>query len=148
MNNLDLKEGQTYICTKSDKPWWTRGKEYKAVSTNHGKLCLVDDDGDSWYLDSLKYDTCQFKLKETSSEKSGKDAFSFTKYGKVMFSMNNLPDEKEKSLDLNKLTVYQLQEYVDLQQALELAKKDLAVKLAKQELAEYELNKFIEGMTK
>lgn len=132
MNNLDLKEGQTYICTKSDTPWWTRGKDYKVVSTNHGKLCLVDDDGDSdsWYLDSLKYETCQFKLK---------DVYRFTKYGKVMFSMHDLPDEKEKSLDLNKLTVYQLQEYVNLQQALELAKKELAY---------YELDKFIEGMTK
>lgn len=138
MNNLDLKEGQTYICTKSDTPWWTRGKDYKVVSTNHGKLCLVDDDGDSWYLDSLKYETCQFKLK---------DAYSFTKYGKVMFSMDELPDEKEKSLDLNKLTVYQLKEYIDLQQALELAEKELALKLAKKELAKYELDEFIEEMS-
>ena len=139
MNNLDLKEGQTYICTKSDTPWWTRGKDYKVVSTNHGKLCLVDDDGDSWYLDSLKYETCQFKLTETST---------FKKYGKLRFSMDELPDEKEKSLDLNKLTVYQLKEYVELQQDLELAEKDLAVKLAKKELAEYQLDEFIERMTK
>lgn len=62
--------------------------------------------------------------------------------------MDELPDEKEKSLDLNKLTIYQLQEYIDLQQSLELAKRDLAVKLAKKELAEYELDKFIERMTK
>lgn len=136
---LNAQEGQTYICTKSDTPWWTRGKEYTAVSTNHGKLCLVDDDGNSWYLDSLKYDICQFKLKETSS---------FKNYGKLRFSMDELPDEKEKSLDLNKLTVYQLKEYIDLQQALELAENELALKLAKKELAKYELDEFIERMAK
>jgi hypothetical protein len=135
MNKLHLKEGQTYICTKSDTPWWTRGKEYKAVSTNHGKLCLVDDDGDSWYLDSLKYDICQFKLKETPS---------FNNYD--WFSRHELPDEKEKSLDLNKLTVYQLKEYIDLQQALEFAEKELDLKLAKKEVAKYELDEFIERM--
>lgn len=42
--------------------------------------------GDSWELDSLEYDTCQFKLKETSS---------FKNYGKLRFSMDELPDEKE-----------------------------------------------------
>ena len=131
---LNVQEGQICICVKSDRPWWTTGKEYEVVSNNHGELCFVDDDGTRWSIHYLKYHGSQFKLKETSSEKSGKDAFSFTKYGKVMFSMNNLPDEKEKSLDLNKLTVYQLKEYVELQQDLELA--------------EYELNKFIEGMTK
>lgn len=83
---LNAQEGQTYICTKSDKPWWTRGKEYKVASTKHGLPCLVDDDGDSWELDSLEYDTCQFKLKETSS---------FKNYGKLRFSMDELPDEKE-----------------------------------------------------
>lgn len=91
---LNAQEGQTYICTKSDKPWWTRGKEYEVASTTPGLPCLVDDDGDSWELDSLEYDTCQFKL-------------------------------KYKSLDLNKLTVYQLKEYADLQQAMELAESEL-----------------------
>lgn len=83
---LNAQEGQTYICTKSDKPWWTRGKEYKVVLNKYGELCLVDDDGDSWELDSLEYDTCQFKLKVTSS---------FKNYGKFRFSMDELPDEKE-----------------------------------------------------
>lgn len=133
---LNVQEGQLCICVKSDKPWWTRGKEYKVASTKQGKPCLVDDDGDSWELDSLEYDTCQFKLKETSS---------FKNYGKLRFSMDELQAEKEKSLDLNKLTVYQLQEYVNLQQALELAENELALKLAKKELAEYELDKFIES---
>ena len=145
---LNAKEGQICICVKSDRPWWTIGKEYEVVRDNHGERCFVDDDGVRWSIHYLKYHGCQFKLKETPPEKKGKDAFSFTKYGKVMFSMNELPDEKEKSLDLNKLTIYQLQEYIDLQQALELAEKDLAVKLAKKELAEYQLDEFIERMTK
>ncbi|MBN2918450.1 MAG: hypothetical protein JTJ28_02305 [Lactobacillus sp.] len=53
-------------------------------------------------------------------------------------------DETEKSLDLNKLTIYQLKEYIDLQQALELAEKELDLKLAKKEVAKYELDEFIE----
>lgn len=145
---LNVQEGQICICVKSDRPWWTRGKEYEVVLNKYGEMCFVDDDGDKWAIHCLKYNGVQFKRKETPPEKKGKDAFSFTKYGKVMFSMNDLPDEKEKSLDLNKLTIYQLQEYIYLQQSLELAEKDIAVKLAKKELAEYELDKFIERMTK
>ena len=94
MNTLDFKEGQTYICTDTKYRWWTEGKEYEVVLNSQGELCLVDNDGDSWTLDSLEYDLCKFKL-------------------------------KYKSLDLNKLTVYQLKEYADLQQALELAKSEL-----------------------
>lgn len=134
----NAKAGQIYICTKSDRPWWTKGKEYKVGLNKYGELCFVDDDGDArWTIDYLNNLTCcQFKLKETPS---------FKNYGKLRFSMNELSDEREKSLDLNKLTIYQLQEYIELQQSLELAEKDLAVKLAKKELAEYELNKFIES---
>lgn len=136
---LNAKEGQLCICVKSDRPWWTRGKEYEVVRNQHNELCFVDDDGTKWPIHYLKYHGSQFKRKETSS---------FKKYGKLRFSMDELSDEKEKSLDLNKLTVYQLKEYVDLQQALELAKKELALKLAKKELAKYELDEFIERMKK
>ena len=136
---LNAQEGQTYICTKSDKPWWTRGKKYEVVRNKYDELCFIDDDGAKWSILYLKNQGYQFKLKETSS---------FKNYGKLRFSMNELSDEKEKSLDLNKLTIYQLQEYIDLQQALEIAKRDLAVKLAKKELAENELDKFIERMIK
>lgn len=48
--------------------------------------------------------------------------------------MNQVFKVKEKTFDLNKLTINELDEYVDLQQALELAKNDL--------------NEFIERMTK
>lgn len=132
---LNVQEGQLCICVKSDRPWWTRGKEYEVVRNKRGELSFVDDDGAKWAISYLKKHGGQFKPKETSS---------FKKYGKLRFSMSELSDETEKSLDLNKLTVYQLKEYIDLQQALELAKRDLAVNLAKKELAEYNLDKFIE----
>lgn len=88
---LNVQEGQICICVKSDRPWWTTGKEYEVVSNNHGELCFVDDDGTRWSIHYLKYHGCQFKRKETPPEKKGKDAFSFTNYAKLMFSMNELP---------------------------------------------------------
>lgn len=48
--------------------------------------------------------------------------------------LNQVFKLKEKTFDLNKLTINELDEYVDLQQALELAKN--------------ELNAFIERMSK
>lgn len=81
---LNAQEGQTYICTKSDKPWWTRGKEYEVVRNKYDELCFVDDDGAKWSIPYLKNHGYQFKLKETPS---------FENYGKLRFSMNELPDE-------------------------------------------------------
>lgn len=66
---LNEKEGQTYIITKSDKPWWTEGKEYEAVLNNWGELCLVDDDGDKWAIDYLNSRTFyKLELKEKQSK--------------------------------------------------------------------------------
>ena len=80
----NAKEGQTYICTKSDRPWWTVGKEYKVVLNSYGDLCFVDDDGgDEWYIPNDNLLNNWFKL-------------------------------KEKAFDLNKLTTVQLREYVGL----------------------------------
>lgn len=86
---LNAKEGQTYICVKSDKPWWTIGNEYKVVLTSYGRLCLIDDDGARWDLNYLNNNGFHFKLKEMSS---------FKKYGKLMFSMDELQAEKEKAV--------------------------------------------------
>lgn len=64
MNTLDFKEGQTYVCTKSDRPWWTEGKEYTVICNSDGLPVLIDNEGDEWkpiYLDVL---LTQFKLKE------------------------------------------------------------------------------------
>lgn len=66
---LNAKKGQTYIITKSDKPWWTEGKEYKAVLNNWGEVCLVDDDGDKWAINYLNNKTCyNLELKEKQSK--------------------------------------------------------------------------------
>lgn len=62
--------------------------------------------------------------------------------------LNQVFKLNEKTFDLNDLTVYQLKEYVALQQALELAENEFQVKLSKKEVAQYELNEFIERMTK
>lgn len=65
---LNAREGQTYICTKSDKPWWTTGKEYKVVVNKYDELCFVDDDGAKWSILYLKNHGYQFKLKEIQSK--------------------------------------------------------------------------------
>lgn len=65
---LNAKEGQTYICTKSDKPWWTTGKEYEVISNKYDELCFVDDDGAKWSILYLKNHGYQFKLKEIQSK--------------------------------------------------------------------------------
>ena len=67
MNTLELKEGQTYICTKSDKRWWTVGKEYKVFLYSDSEPAIKDDHGVDWhssYLSYLDTSNIQFKLKE------------------------------------------------------------------------------------
>ncbi|MFS1242410.1 DUF1642 domain-containing protein [Enterococcus lactis] len=64
MNTLDFKEGQTYICTKSDKQWWTVGKEYPAFLDSDNEPAIRDDDGDDWHSSYLSISNNQFKLKE------------------------------------------------------------------------------------
>lgn len=74
MNTLDFREGQTYVCTKSDRPWWTVGKEYNAVVNKYGELCFVDDDGATWSIEYLTSKTCyHVKLKETHSKVTMED---------------------------------------------------------------------------
>lgn len=50
---LELKEGQTYICTKSERSYWTEGEEYHVFLDDSGVTVLADDDGDLWYTDTL-----------------------------------------------------------------------------------------------
>lgn len=87
MNTLNLKEGQTYICTKSKYEWFTEGKEYKVALISASDLVLVDDQKDTWDSEDLK------DLIETSNTR---------------FKL------KEKKFDLNKLTTKQLINYVEL----------------------------------
>lgn len=112
-----------YKCINSDdKRRFTVGAIYPLYKSE--KNYIIANNKTTWYED-------EFPIIEKE-------------YGVLL----KLIDEKEKSLDLNKLTVYQLKEYIDLQQALELAENDLALKLAKKELAKYELDEFIERMAK
>lgn len=64
MNKLELKKGQTYICTKSDKRWWTVGKEYPVFLDSDNEPAIRDDDGDDWHSGYLSASNNQFKLKE------------------------------------------------------------------------------------
>ena len=64
---LNVKEGQTYVCTKSDRPWWTKGEEYEVVLNKYGELCFVDDDGGKWVIQFWNDIGDYFKLKETQS---------------------------------------------------------------------------------
>ena len=64
MYNLDFKEGQTYICTKSNEEYWTEGKEYTVNLTTYGMPALPDNTGNNWSATALNLDDNQFKLKE------------------------------------------------------------------------------------
>ena len=64
MNTLDFKEGQTYICTKSDKRWWKVGKEYKVVLDDVNEAVLLDDENSHWSSTELATHNLNFKLKE------------------------------------------------------------------------------------
>lgn len=73
MKKVNFKEGQTYICTKSNRMWWTVGREYKVVLNRHGDTALPDNEGHKWTVEALEelddYNT-QFKLiKETQPQK-------------------------------------------------------------------------------
>ncbi|ERK34780.1 hypothetical protein I131_12650 [Enterococcus faecium CRL1879] len=61
---LIIKKGQTYICTKSDKRWWTVGKEYPIFLNSYNEPAIRDDDGDDWPSSYLSISNNQFKLKE------------------------------------------------------------------------------------
>lgn len=103
----NAKEGQIYVCTKSDRPWWTVGKEYKVLVTSKGKQLLIDDDGARWQINYLKNNHCEFKLnlhaefklKEKQSnaetEKLKYTAFDVTK---VIIRANNMYDNDSQRL--------------------------------------------------
>jgi viroplasmin and RNaseH domain-containing protein len=100
MNTVELKEGQTYVCVKSDKPWWTTGKEYMVISNSYGELCLVDNDNDKWvinYLNNRK--DCQFKLKEIPSKaETEKRTYTLFEVNKVILRAYNMYDTDAQRL--------------------------------------------------
>lgn len=60
---LKFKEGQTYICTKSDMLWWTEGKEYPVRLCVDGNLYLIDDDCEPYTENAINTLTTKFILK-------------------------------------------------------------------------------------
>lgn len=98
MNKLDVKEGQTYVCTKSGTPWWTKGKEYEVV-TNNGKPCFIDDGGCKWVIQYWKYLGDYFRLKETQS-KSETEKRKYTTFdvNKVILRAYNMYDNDAQRL--------------------------------------------------
>lgn len=61
---LNAREGQTYICTKSNESWWTEGKEYTVTLDIYGIPSLPDNDGYKWSSCSLNESSHQFELKD------------------------------------------------------------------------------------
>ena len=61
---LNAKEGQTYVCKRDDKDWWTLDKEYKVQAFSNGELYITDDEGSNWYLPNDGLLNTVFKLKE------------------------------------------------------------------------------------
>jgi len=66
MNTLNFKEGQTYVCTKAERPGWTEGKEYTVVLNSDGIPTLVDNVGAKWTSNALSSFNNEFKLKENT----------------------------------------------------------------------------------
>ncbi len=99
MNTLDFKEGQTYVFTKSDRPWWTVGKEYKVVN-KYDELCFVDDDGVTWSIEYLTSKACyQIKLKETQSKvETEKRKYTAFDVNKVILRAYNMYDNDAQRL--------------------------------------------------
>lgn len=107
MHKLDVEEEQTYVCTKSDRPRWTVGKEYKVLVTSKGKELLVDDDGARWQITYLKNNHAEFelnlhaefKLKETQSNtETEKQKYTDFDVTKVIIRAHNMYDNDAQRL--------------------------------------------------
>lgn len=70
---LQFKEYQTYICTKSNKSWFTPGEEYPVVLDSRGTALIIDNDADKWSSRALAASNIDFKLKETQPKVRMKD---------------------------------------------------------------------------
>lgn len=63
---LEFKEGQTYICTSTDKDWWTEGREYKVFKNDTNGELVIEDDTGTIFIDVNVdlFTKNKFKLKE------------------------------------------------------------------------------------
>lgn len=62
---LKFKEGQTYICTKSNNSWWTVGKEYEVFFDDMPQVFAIKDNlGTIWYDYELNQTNKEFILKD------------------------------------------------------------------------------------
>lgn len=64
MDATVFKEGQIYVCTKSNEEFWTVGKEYKVVLTEYGTPIIVAEDGETWFVPHFSDSRTQFELKD------------------------------------------------------------------------------------
>lgn len=106
---FNFKEDDTVVCSKSTRPWITQFKLYTIQKNDEGKLAVRDDLGKLYELDNL------------------------TDAGNIFTLMTENIFRKEP-FDLNKLTLKELDEYLQLATALEEA--------------ECLMNDFIERMSK
>lgn len=106
---VNFKENDTVVCSKSTNPWITQFKVYTIQTSDEGKLAVRDDLGKIYELEKL------------------------TDAGNIFTLMTGDIFRKEP-FDLNKLTLEELEEYLQLATSLEEA--------------ESLLNDFIERMTK
>lgn len=168
METLNFKEGQTYICIKSDKKWWTVGKEYTVFLDRDNEPAIRADDGDEWHSSYLSISNHQFKLKEENTMLQFKEGQTFVckrddlewwtkdKEYKVVFDkVSGLlivdDDGRNWYLPNDDLMnqVFKLKEKtVDLNTLTTPQLKEYVKLLENKEHAESSLNEFIERMTK
>lgn len=61
---MEFKEGQTYVCKKTNKPWWNEGNEYTVCINLYDELVIYDDLGIGWHDYELDDKEHVLKLKE------------------------------------------------------------------------------------
>lgn len=88
MKTADFKAGQTYICTKSDRAWWTVGKEYTVVLDMFNEPILVDDEGDHWDSNDLSGLNNYFKSKEDDKIMNSNELITLTRIDETTVYVN------------------------------------------------------------
>lgn len=156
---LNFKEGQTYICTKSNESWWTEGKEYTVTLDRYGTPLLPDNDGYKWSSHSLNESSHQFELKEDTkltlkegqtyvclkSDRQYRIWWTVGKEYKVVLDDSNKPgllDDENDHWDLTELTTHNLQFKLKEEQP-EVTMEDLKADTDKQKYSAFDVTKVI-----